>query len=210
MEPQVGLKEPLYFYPSCPGSGRVLRWLRGRGCFPKVSSIGPQPWWVFITLPAPSECSSGSLLGHQHRDAMWSFPIILLAWPASDILSKVSSESKSQAGQSLLDRTDSSELRSHCPLVVNYWKCRSVPRSALHTNPLFQQGTYRDCMVSLSQMRTQGFRGFAMPSDPKHKLQGPILPLCSSKPDILAFIKPSKQTCWGKVEKTVLTGLPWA
>lgn len=58
MEPQVDLKEPFYFYPSCPGSGRVLRWLRGGGCFPKVSSIGPHPWWVFITLPAPSECSA--------------------------------------------------------------------------------------------------------------------------------------------------------
>lgn len=134
---------------------------------------------VFITLPAPLECSSGSLLGRQHRDARRSFPIILLAWPPSDILCKVSSESRSRAWQSLLDSTDSSGLRSHCPLVVNYWKCRSVPSSALHTNPLFQQGTYRDCMVPLSQVRAQGFRGFALPSGPKHKLQGPILPLCS-------------------------------
>jgi hypothetical protein len=39
---------------------------------------------------------------------VWFSPIILLPWPNSDILRQVSSESRSQAGQSLLDSTETS------------------------------------------------------------------------------------------------------
>lgn len=51
MEPQVGLKEPFYFYPLLPRIRQSPALVEGRGCFPKVNSIRPHPWWVFITLP---------------------------------------------------------------------------------------------------------------------------------------------------------------
>lgn len=93
VEPQAGPKETLLLLRGGLGRSPVL-WQRSRGYWSSRNTAHTP--WVLQLFPAGTSIQGCTV---------WASSIILLSWRTSDVLSQ-SAESRSQAGQSLLDSTE--------------------------------------------------------------------------------------------------------